>query len=467
MLRKIRISIAAVMLIGITLLFVGIGQQWWGWMAKIQFLPSMLSLNLAIIAGTVLLTLLLGRIYCSVICPLGIFQDLVNAISSKRKGKARRFRFRKENKWVRYPVLVLFIVCHFASIQLVAALFAPYSAYGRIVRSIVGIAEGGPVYAPLLIVAMATLVIVSVCAWIWGRAYCNTVCPVGTVLSLVSRFSIFKIGIDENKCVKCGVCAKKCKASCIDPVSKKIDYSRCIDCFDCIGNCTAGAISFKAGKTDIKRSGNEDAEDPGRRKFLATAALIGTSTILAKAQDTDGGLAPVLPKRNPDRSEKLVPFGAAGVKDFYSRCTACGLCLSACPNGVLRPSTDLEHLLQPEMGFETGYCRPECTACSDVCPTGALKPIKGEKYRTAIGVASVNPDLCVVNRDGVSCGNCSRHCPTGAIRMVPKDTNDPLSLRIPAVVETLCIGCGACENLCPSRPLSAITVNGLKIHQPR
>ena len=139
--------------------------------------------------------------------------------------------------------------------------------------------------------------------------------------------------------------------------------------------------------------------------------------------------------------------------------------MAACPNQV-RPSGKLMTLMQPEMSYERGYCRPECTKCSEVCPTGAIRPITAaEKSATQIGHAVWIADNCVVNTDGVDCGNCARHCPTGAIHMVHKDPDNPDSPLIPAVNEERCIGCGACENLCPSRPFSAIYVEGHLRHR--
>ena len=185
-------------------------------------------------------------------------------------------------------------------------------------------------------------------------------------------------------------------------------------------------------------------------------------TLEAQSQKFDGGFARVLPTREPERTGRLVPPGARSANDFYSRCTACGLCVAACPNGVLRPSGDLEHLMQPHMSFERGYCRPECSECSQVCPAGAILPITPEeKSDISIGIAAVDYELCVVNRDGVNCGNCARHCPTHAIHMVAKEDSE---LRIPSVDTSLCIGCGTCEYLCPSRPYSAIHVNGRVKH---
>ena len=117
------------------------------------------------------------------------------------------------------------------------------------------------------------------------------------------------------------------------------------------------------------------------------------------------------------------------------------------------------------MGYEKGYCRPECVRCSEVCPAGAIVKITPEeKTSIHIGRAKVNRDLCIVEDKGVHCGNCARHCPSGAIKMVPRDPEDPDSIKIPAVDESLCTGCGACEFLCPVRPISAIHVEGYSIH---
>ncbi len=489
MLKKLRIVLAALFLVGITLLFVGYGRQWWGWMAKLQFLPACLALNLPAIIGIVLLTLVFGRIYCSVICPMGVLQDVVIRIGRicSRKGGKRAGGFTPERRIVRYGVLILAIASAVVCSQLLLSLLAPYSAYGRIVRSIAGLAEGQSLTPALLVTAGVTLVVIVACAAIWGRGYCNTVCPVGTTLSLVSRFSLFRVRIDADRCVSCRRCEKGCKAHCIDIDNKTIDYSRCVDCFDCIGECKRGGISYslaapgragaKAGtKSEITAACKAEAQagsktgaevtaggkvDEGRRAFLSTAALIGGGLALgAQNMKLDGGLAEVLDKVGPERSERLVPFGARGVRDFYDRCTACQLCVSNCPNGVLRPSTDIGHFLQPQMGYENGWCRPECTACSEVCPAGAILPVsREEKLSHKIGTAKVNPDLCLAAKGEAGCGNCARHCPVGAVRMVSSDGH-----RVPVVAEEQCIGCGACENLCPSRPLSAITVDGISVH---
>ena len=457
MLRKFRIVLAMLMLAALTLLFAGIGLQWWGWAAKLQFLPACLALNLGVVTVILLVTLLFGRIYCSVICPAGIFQDGI--IWLRRRIRPRKFSYTPGLKWLRYIVLAVYVASIAAGIQVVVALLAPYSSYGRMVRGFIGIADGSSGTASI-IAAAAVLVVLSSCAWFGGRIWCNSICPVGTLLGLVGRFSLFRPRIDGGKCLHCGKCVKGCKCSCIDGEALDVDMSRCVDCFDCIDNCSSGAIRYGLGR---KTPAAESAPDKGRRGFLAAGAAMTVGATVAKAEER---VAEVIGKQTPVRSERLVPFGAGSVKNFYDHCTACQLCVSACPNGVLRPSTDLAHLLQPEMGYENGFCRPECTACSDVCPSGAIRPLSGreEKAGIRIGTARINPELCLVNLQGVKCGNCAAHCPSAAIIMtrLPGAVNPT-----PSVIGTRCIGCGECEFLCPSRPISAITVDGLKEHLTR
>ena len=499
MLRKIRIALATVFFAGITLLFLdvtGTLHTWLGWMAKIQFLPAVLALNVVTAAVLLLLTLLFGRVYCSVICPLGVMQDVISWIHGKTKKKNRfRFSYSPAKNWLRYGVLALFIVLLIAGIHSLVALIAPYSAYGRIASNLFApvyqlgnnlfawVAERADSYAfystevwirsaATFAVSAVTFIVIAILAWRHGRTWCNTVCPVGTVLGFVSRFSIFAPVIDTEKCRNCGLCGRQCKASCIDMKEHRIDYSRCVACMDCLDNCSEGAIhyafryGYKPAASEPSKSGNS-SHDAGRRAFVSSAVIAATAAA-AKAQEIkmDGGLAEIERAQKPSRKTPLVPAGALSLKNFSNHCTACQLCVSNCPNGVLRPSTSLLTLMQPEMSYERGYCRPECTTCSDVCPAGAIRPISvEEKSSIQIGHAVVDLNSCVVNTDNVKCGNCARHCPAGAIRLVRKNPDDPKSLMIPTVNEEKCIGCGACENLCPARPFTAIHVEGHEVHR--
>ena len=497
MLSKIR-RLAAVLffaaVLALFLDFTGVAHAWLGWVAKAQILPAVLALNAAVVVSLVVLTLLVGRVYCSVICPLGVLQDVISWFSGLRKKARFRFSYSSEVKWLRYGVLGLFIIALVAGFAPVVALLAPYSSFGRIAANLFA-----PVYRlgnnllayaserldsyafyevdvwlkgfPTFVIAVVTLAALFVLAWRNGRTYCNTICPVGTVLGLVSRFSLFRPVIDVSKCKNCSLCSRGCKAACIDYKSHNIDYSRCVACMDCVDTCKHGALKLQFRWARHSSNSQEakpqpDNVDTARRGFLTSvAALAATQVVSAQEKKVDGGLAVIKDKKIPKRETPIVPPGAVSARHFAQHCTACQLCVSACPNGVLRPSASLATLMQPEMSYERGYCRPECTRCSEVCPAGAISLIStAEKSSTRIGHAVWVKDNCVPLTDGVECGNCARHCPSGAILMVPSNANDPDSVKIPVVNTERCIGCGACENLCPARPFSAIYVEGHSTH---
>ena len=485
MLRKIRTILAAVVFALITLLFLdftGTLHCWLGWLAKIQFLPAVMALNVIVVVALVVLTLVFGRIYCSVICPLGIFQDVLARFHRKKN----KYSYSAELKWLRYPMLIVFIIAGLSGVGSLFQLLAPYSAYGRIATMILQpiwklgnnllamVAEHYESYAfysvdtwmrslPVFFIAVVTVVVLFILAWRGGRTYCNTICPVGTILSFFARFSWLKIRFDEDKCKNCSLCSKNCKAACIDFKTHTVDYSRCVVCGNCIDSCKFGALRYDNAKIHAKAN----AVDTSKRSFLLASALVTTAAMAQKKEKLmDGGLADIEDKVAPERQTPLTPPGSLSILNLATRCTGCQLCVSECPNQVLRPSSDLMHLMQPTMSYEHGYCRPECTRCSEVCPAGAIKKVdKPEKSSIQIGHAVWIKKNCVVLTDEVECGNCARHCPSGAIEMLPLDADKEDSPMVPAINEAACIGCGACEYVCPSRPFSAIYVEGHEVHK--
>ncbi len=497
MLRRVRIVLAGIMFTVMTLLFLdftGVLRAYLSWVAKIQFLPALLSANVVVVLVLLLAALLFGRIYCSIVCPLGVMQDLFSSTRMKKN----RFHYSKEKRWLRYGMFILFAVLLVLGVSAFVVLLDPYSAYGRIASTILqpiyiwcnnlcaSIAERVDSYAfysvdiwvksaVSLSVALITLLVVGFLAWRGGRTYCNNICPVGTLLSFFARFSLLKIRIDEDKCVSCGVCSRNCKGACINIESHEIDYSRCVVCGNCIAHCHSAALAYglpkKKSKTEEKKEeeaeGKSEEVDLSRRAFLIGAGLAATGALLAQDEmKVDGGLAEIEEKVAPKRKTPILPPGALSARNMQKHCTACQLCIAACPNGVLRPTTDLNNFMQPTASYERGYCRVDCVACSEVCPTGAIRPITlEEKSAIQVGHAVWIEQNCVVITDSQRCRACSVHCPTGAITLVALDEGDEHSLKVPAIDVQKCIGCGACENLCPARPLSAIYVEGHEVHK--
>lgn len=503
-LRRLRTLAATLFGCGLTLLFVdytGTMHHYLSLMAKVQFVPALLAFNILIIAGLLLLTGLFGRVYCSAICPLGVFQDLVARVG--RRGKKLPYRYVPPRPWLRYGVLMLFGLSIVLGIGVLTALLDPYGAYGRMAQSLLqpffewsgaalasvparmdsNAACGLEIWLrswPTLLVAIATLLLVGTLAWRGGRTYCNTICPVGTILGFIARFSWLKVRFNHEKCISCSLCANHCKAACIDIKTHRIDYSRCVACGNCLEHCVHGALAY-SGKLQSEHNKEEKSQDVSsvtdnpsgvsRRAFLVAGASIMASAVLARTGlKEDGWLSIVSGAKMPRRKQPVLPPGALSASHFARHCTACQLCVSQCPENVLRPSGRLMTLMQPEMSYERGWCRPGCNRCSQVCPTKAIVPMNhGEKASVQIGCAVWIRENCLTlsrpTGDGVAvrCGRCAEVCPNEAITMVA-DKQQPDSL-VPVVNAARCIGCGACEHFCPARPFSAIYVEGLARHR--
>lgn len=265
MLRILRILLAVSVFVGLNLFFLGFADGT-GVLAQVQFVPACLAFNVVVLGVVVGVTLLAGRLYCSIVCPLGIFQDVVLWI--RRRFRRTSFLFRAGRPVVRAVAAVLFAALLLCGAASLAGLVEPYSVYGRFATHLFEplaaacnnyVADlcmrwGRPCVLKseifirgwsALAVAGVSLAALTVVAALRGRLFCNTICPVGAVLGLLSVKAPVRIRLDAAKCVKCGLCAKACKAECIDVANGKVDQSRCVRCFTCIGTCKKGALSWK------------------------------------------------------------------------------------------------------------------------------------------------------------------------------------------------------------------------------
>ena len=493
-LRRFRIFISAIVLISFVAIFLDfknlIPSKYYTIILSLQFIPSLLKfhdLGTLVSAGFIavlILTLLTGRTYCSFLCPLGAGQDLNSRIGGKIRKKFRRYGFKKPFTITRYALLTAVVVVSIVWGIYLLTLLDPYSIFGRFMthfgRPVALVINNFIAWALHKIdvytidhititgfqlltysIPLVFLLLTFILSLAKGRLYCNMICPVGTLLGLISKVSLFRIRIDETTCTKCGRCSVGCKSSCIDFLQHKVDVSRCVDCFNCINICQDKAISYgpwRPGKK-VKEA------DPERRKFVAGSLLI----LLGLSQSASGQekSTPVPRKASTVREKKTYPVcppGGISIEDFNKDCTACSLCISACPNGVLVPALmqyGVAGMMQPVMDYHKSFCTFNCTKCTEVCPTNALHPLVLEaKQLTQLGKVNFIKDNCIVKTEKTACGACSESCPTKAVYMIPYEGN----LLIPEVNTDICIGCGHCEYACPTVPYKAIFVDGNPVH---
>ncbi|MDH6533587.1 4Fe-4S dicluster domain-containing protein [Parabacteroides sp. 52] len=490
-LKGLRVILAILFFVPILLYFVdfrGLAPDMFNKLLHIQIVPALISGTIAIWIFQFLLALLFGRIYCSVICPAGILQDIINrifCIGKKKKKGSSRFVYHKPHNILRYGLMaVTFLLFIWGSSELLLAL-DPYSNFGRIATnlfrpvaiwgnnllaeilakvdnytlfhmSVQTVTTGAGIAAGLALLVFIGMVLFR------GRLFCNTLCPVGALLSLVSRYSLFRVVIDKDKCIGCGLCEKTCKAEAISTKEFHVDSSRCVDCFNCVSSCKKDSIHYRFAPFNRKAKTKEVIEPAAhsRRQFLATGTIVASSLPLMS----------IYARRNRQRhgngnTNPITPPGSHNLEQFKDKCTGCHICVAKCPSQVLYPAGmefGFGYFLKPHMSYINSYCNYECTICADVCPNHALD-LKGveEKVTTQVGVAEFFINRCIVKTENTDCGACSEHCPTQAVHMVPyKDT----TLTIPQVEPQLCIGCGGCESICPVRPKRAIIVKANTEH---
>jgi ferredoxin len=495
------------MLISVTFLFLDLWGIYPKWLGKtvigLQYAPAFVKTFTVVGWSTVVvlvlsfITLLFGRLYCSHICPLGIYQDFVSFIRKRITRKKVLFKPRKAQNYWRFGILSIVIISFLAGFSLFLNILEPYSNFGKIVSNLVRPAffhfnnilanwfnsKGNYTFFSVtfgkinwLSVAWAGVfgIIVSVLSFLHGRLFCNLICPVGSFLGLLSKFSLFKLQFDNSKCNNCARCSLACKSECIDIKNKKVDFTRCVGCFNCTTACQNNAMKYKFSycKSTEKEQFNKELEDNSRRDFLKKSIVTVAGAVfavkMAKAATTGAGrkneghhLNHISHKRN----FPVTPPGSQSIVHFTELCTACHICVSTCPTGVLRPSLfdyGIKGSMQPHMDFSSSFCNYECTHCSSVCPTGAIIPIpKEQKKITQMGFVRFEVNNCVVKLDETSCGACAEHCPTSAVKMIHyKD-----DLTIPSINTNICIGCGACEHACPAKPNKAIWVEGNPVHR--
>lgn len=429
-------------------------------------------------------TFVLGRFFCGWMCPLGTLIDAAGALRKKPfcpddnlNRKARRPKFvllgavavlavlGVQAAWVLDPIVTAARVVSLNVIPAVTwavdrafiwiiqtiQLYGPvYDLYRDLKQSLLGVRV--QFFANSLITLVWFLVVTAASFWL-VRAWCRLLCPLGALYHVFSRRPLLRRVVGH--CTECGLCRRDCR---MGAITKDAEYvpGECILCMDCVYSCPQRSTRFsfsdqkaepQSGKKDLKTK-----DGLSRRDFLFL--MLSSWTMM--------GFLNI--RRGISRKAPVVrPPGALPEERFVDTCVRCGNCMKVCVTHGLQPvmlESGLEGLWTPHLVPEIGYCEYNCTLCGEVCPTGAIKKVDStEKKRTRLGLARIDPSICLAWAENKECIVCEEHCPVDdkAIK-VTAEVVDGLTVLKPVVDESLCVGCGICQNKCPVRPLRAIRV---------
>ncbi|MDD5546701.1 MAG: 4Fe-4S binding protein [Candidatus Omnitrophica bacterium] len=405
-------------------------------------------------AAMLALTLVFGRFFCGWLCPLGSTIDLVGWL--RRKGCLKREEKDAVNAKARKPkffILAAIAVSAAAGLQL-AWVFDPLVIFARFVSlNLIPIVTPGinpHFFSHSFPIFMYFAVICGLALFI-PRLWCRSFCPLGAIYALTAKAAL--LGRTVKECKNC----KKCKSGCrMGAIRDDSSYSKgeCVLCMDCIYDCPANTTRFEwpAGNKICPAAGPAEKEGITRRDFLLLSSL-AVSSLGFKFDMLRSG-----------RERKVIrPPAALEESEFIDRCVRCGNCMKVCPTNGLQPvsfQSGIEGVWTPQLVPEIGYCEYNCTLCGRTCPTGAIRGVSLEvKHETRLGLAAVDRSICIAWAENKQCVVCEEHCPVAekAIKL-KRDTINGVEVLRPLVDGNLCVGCGACQNKCPTRPVRAIRV---------
>lgn len=372
-------------------------------------------ITVVILSALVILTFIFGRFYCSLICPLGIFQELLSLIF-RRKSQTQK------NYPVKYFIAAVCFGVLLGGSALVIRYLDPYTLFGSAMTlSTIGI-----------VAVVAILVIV----FFKNRFFCSNICPVGTILGLLSKYSLNKIYLPKDICVSCGKCSSMCPSGSIDAKEKTVNNETCIKCLRCLDSCPRQGVQYGIEKKEPPKFSLKR-----RSLILASSAALIFGAALKASIEFKNKIAEKI-------SEIILPPGAVSSERFLNKCLNCNLCVEHCPQKIIKKADNKFGAVY--LDYSNNSCKYDCNECSKVCPSGAIKRITlEEKQKTRIAMAYINNELCT------KCGICSFDCPTGAI--TKKDGEYPI------LDASKCIGCGVCKNSCKFDAVEIFAVKEQKV----
>ena len=443
-------------------------------------------------------TLLFGRVFCNWICPYGTIHQFVGWLFNVNKATERIDDNRYRGiYYLKYSILAVFLIMSmFGALQI--GLLDPICIMYRTVATVVSPASDMAIdaatdkmaatgldprwldnlkFAPgverrIFVGSFWTGLMFFVLVGMnikWPRFFCRVLCPLGALLGVFSRFSVFRINRDVHKCTDCNLCLTRCEGA-ADPQGA-VRLSECFACMNCLDDCPEDALSYTAFGLDTKQVVEAPAVSRRRMAFASVAGLFAYPFVKNHGTNTDASFSPAL----------IRPPGSVEETEFLKKCIKCDQCINACPTNVLQPATfkegGFESLWTPVMNFRIGFCQLKCTMCSIVCPTGAIREItveeklgKGaheEEGPIRLGTAFFDRGRCLPHAMEIPCVVCEEVCPVSpkAIQTVDMEAKDVFNqivvLNKPFMVPDLCIGCGICEAECPVQDQPAVYVTAV------
>jgi polyferredoxin len=441
-------------------------------------------------AGILVLTILLGRIFCGFICPFGTIHHAVGTFKPALKGSRMvQANLKTSDQKIKYVILILLLVAAVCGLNAaglmdpIAFLFrslalAVLPGLGAGLRSIFEIMAASdfkilnlagygaeilvspifgynqPAYQTAWFIGFIFLVILFLNR-IRPRFWCRTLCPLGALLGIFSRISILKLEKYAQKCTACNLCLKHCQGAASPRPDQEWETAECLMCLNCFNVCPEDALAFRF-VWSLERNRQPDI---GRRALLGGLTVGISFPLFARL---DGSI-----DKDPD-PRLIRPPGSLPEKEFLELCQRCGLCMKACPTNVINPTlgeAGVAGFWTPRLIMTQGYCDYTCTLCGSVCPTGAIQEITVDekiKQPIKIGSAYIDRGRCLPWSGNAPCIVCQEVCPTSPKAVYLKAdvvaTSDQKSLNVhlPFVDLKRCVGCGICENKCPVRGLPAI-----------
>ncbi|MDR3077262.1 MAG: 4Fe-4S dicluster domain-containing protein [Planctomycetota bacterium] len=415
--------------------------------------------HIFLVAVFLLSAIFLGRVYCSLVCPAGLLQELFHHIG-RRLGLSR-LAFRQASRTEScLALLFLSALILLAGWVWPANLLDPVSLFGRLFRPLSRLAEGDlagvweGLASPFALPPIAVLALIPLFR---GRWLCDRLCPIGMLLrlaaSLPAAWGTKKVlRLSPDLCRSCGQCEKVCQTRCLDAGNRRLDHSRCVLCLDCLDACKFSAFARSPGPA-------AEPDPGGRRKALGHIGASFSVLAFLSARPLAA-----LRRAPPDDSghNVIVPPGTVSPSRHNRLCIACQACVPSCPMEIITPQERPDR--RPILDFDRGFCQYDCFACRDSCPAGVFNRHMSleEKKRTRISRSRLLLERCVVLLRGNACGACAEVCPTHAVVMVAQeDTNLPTR---PDFLADPCIGCGACYHVCPAEP-RAFRIEAVPMHE--